>query len=131
MIHIYIYISFSQHRKSKIDPSNNIITADRKLLIVMCHNLFFCIVTIIAIWIDIRPNDQLAKNVYKFLSCHSAGQGSCDVEMSACEDLVTSVFNLFYSLMYGTIPVVLLYLVIPSRWFKCCARRQSSTGITS
>ena len=67
-----------------------------------------------------KSDDQFASNIYKYFQCESMGQGLCDAEKSAYEDisLTFTLTDIVYHVLFGTIPFVTLGIVIPVSWIK-------------
>ena len=78
-----------------------------------------------------KSDGQFASNVYKYFQCESMGEGLCDAEKVAYEDisLTFSLTDILYRVLCGTIPFVTLVILIPAAKVKRLLSKKSfSTG---
>ena len=106
-----ILLNSLQHRHSKHDHLENkkVITADRKVILVLCHYLFFHVEINVIHIIQAIPNNQFATNAYKYFYCESKGQDLC----AAPSDLIYPITEIVNSVVLMTVPLLILCTMTP------------------
>ena len=90
------------------------ITADKKIIIVLCYFVCFCSAYFAASSVNSNVNVELASHIKTYFACEANGYNSnrtCNAEKMAYEALTYPGISMIFYILFGAFPAVTLIFI--------------------
>lgn len=119
--------------------TNAVITADKKILVVLGYFVTFCSAYFVVNGVSASANVELATHIKKYFSCEASGYNAsrtCSAEKTAYEALTYPWVLIVFYILYGGFPMVTLIFILQFKSLKgklsqSLRKQQSASTVSS